>query len=130
MRLTLCLLAAAASALPFAVQAQTSTSRVVPDSRPDQNPRTVRERKPPISKPSRARARSTPLKPFTLQSVQIQDSSLPPALLEAAWRPFVGQSIDTPGLLKITDALAKVYEAKATRSIPSPFPTRPSTTAC
>jgi hemolysin activation/secretion protein len=112
MRPTLCLLVAAASALPFAVQAQTSTSRVVPDSRPDQNPRTVRERKPPISKPSRARARSTPLKPFVLQSVQIQDSSLPPALLEAAWRPFVGQSIDTPGLLKITDALAKVYEGQ------------------
>jgi len=112
MRLTLLLLAAAASALPLAVQAQTSTSRVVPNSRPDQNPRTMRERKPPISKPSRARARSTPLKPFVLQSVDIQDSTLPPGLLEAAWRPFVGQSVDTPGLLKITDALAQVYESQ------------------
>jgi hemolysin activation/secretion protein len=110
MRLPLCLLAAATSALPLAVQAQTSTSRVVPDSRADQNPRTVRERRPAVAKPSRARARSTPLKPFTLRSVVVADSTVAPSLLEAAWRPFIGQSIDTAGLLKITDALAKVYE--------------------
>jgi hemolysin activation/secretion protein len=49
---------------------------------------------------------------FVLRQVVIENSSLPAPDLEAAWRPFVGQSLDTKGLLKVTDALAAVYERR------------------
>jgi hemolysin activation/secretion protein len=104
------LAAAAALACPLAAQAQTSTTRVVPQNRPDQNPRVGHAKPTPGPRAPGGRMRSTPVAPFTLQQVVVEGSSLPPAQVEAAWRPFVGKTIDTPGLVKITDALAKIYE--------------------
>jgi len=108
-----CLLAIAlmsAGPLPSVAQtgAQAGATPAVSPDRPDRNPRTARERSRPASTPH-ARARIAPIAPFTLRAVQIERSSLPPAALEAAWRPFVGQRLDTPGLVRLTDALAAVY---------------------
>ncbi|MBO9547158.1 ShlB/FhaC/HecB family hemolysin secretion/activation protein [Caulobacter sp.] len=104
------LLVAAALALPLSVHAQTSTSRVVPQDRPDQNPRASRAKPAPGPRAPRGRMRSTPVAPFQLQDVRIEGSTLPIADLQAAWRPFVGQTVDTKGLVKITDAVARLYE--------------------
>jgi len=106
------LLAAAALALPLSVHAQTSTSRVVPQDRPDQNPRASRAKPAPGPRAPRGRMRSTPVNAFVLRDVRIEGSTLPPAQLEAAWRPFVGQTVDTQGLVQITDALARLYEGE------------------
>ena len=106
------LAAALLSACPLAAQAQTGGTRAVPQSRPDQNPRAVRERQRPTPNlPSRSRARTAPVTAFVLKSVVVENSSLPADQLEAAWRPFVGRTLDNDGLVKVTDALAAVYEA-------------------
>lgn len=104
------LLAAAALALPLTVHAQTSTSRVVPPDRPDQNPRASRAKPAPGPQAPRGRMRSTPVTPFVLKDVQVEGSTLALADIQAAWRPFVGQTVETASLVKITDALARLYE--------------------
>lgn len=110
--ISLLMVTVAALALPLAVHAQTSTTRVVPQNRPDQNPRVTRARPAPAPKVPRGRARSTPLAPFVLREVRLEGSTLPPAVIEAAWRPFVGKTVDTRDLVKITDALARAYEQR------------------
>jgi hemolysin activation/secretion protein len=99
-------------ALPLTAHAQTSTSRVVPQNRPDQNPRVSRARPAPGPKIPRGRVRSTPVSPFVLREVRLEGSTLPPAMIDAAWRPFVGKTVDTRDLVKITDALARAYEQR------------------
>ncbi|WP_297511330.1 ShlB/FhaC/HecB family hemolysin secretion/activation protein [uncultured Caulobacter sp.] len=103
------LLAAAALALPLIAHAQTSTSRVVPQDRPDQNPRAGHNRPAPGPRAPRGRARSAPVAAFVLRDVVVEGSTLPPDEVRAAWRPFVGQSLDATGLVRVTDALARVY---------------------
>jgi hemolysin activation/secretion protein len=110
MRRTHWLLAAALTSLgPRPALAQINPS-FVPPARPDQNPRSIRERQRPGPRTPRARARNTRVTPFVLRQVVIEGSTLPASELEAAWRPFVGETLDTRGLLKVTDALAQVFE--------------------
>jgi hemolysin activation/secretion protein len=49
------------------------------------------------------------VKPFTLVSVEVSGASVPPGLVGAASKPFIGQIIDAAGIKKITDALAAAY---------------------
>ena len=113
MRATSLLMATVAMlALPMTVHAQTSTTRVVPQNRPDQNPRVTRARPAPAPKVPRGRVRSTPVAPFVLREVRLEGSTLPPAVIDAAWRPFVGKTVDTRDLVKITNALARAYEQR------------------
>src|SRR4051812_31591646 len=106
---SLLMVTAAMLALPMTLHAQTSTTRVVPQNRPDQNPRVLRPRGGPGPQVPRGRMRSTPVSPFVLREVRLEGSTLPPAVIDAAWRPFVGKTVDTRDLVKITDALASAY---------------------
>lgn len=113
MRLKLSAIAAIMLAWPTAGLSQTTPMLGVPQSRPDERPPTVRERQRPGPRvpPRRAQARRSGVTAFTLRSVVLEGSSLPPAALEPAWRPFIGQTLDTAGLTRLTDAVAAVYEA-------------------
>lgn len=112
MRLSLLLLACSAvlASSPQGVAAQTLT-RAAPIDRADQNPRTVRQRQTPGPRMVRpGRVRTEPVAPFLVRSVTVENSTLPAAELADAWRPFIGQTLDSRGLLRLTDALAAVYE--------------------
>ncbi len=102
-------LLAAAAGLPDTGAAQTTMSQINP-GRLDVNPPAVRQRGPRPGRGRRGRAKAPQVKPFMLTRVEITGSTLPPGALEAAYRPFVGRTIDQPGLQAIADALAKVYE--------------------
>ena len=106
--LIVALLASGVSAPDFAM-AQTALTRINPE-RLDVNPPAVRQRTQRLRHARRTPTTAPQIKPFVLTGVEITGSTLPPADLAAAYQPFVGRSIDQPGLQAITDALAKVYE--------------------
>ncbi|MET0295658.1 MAG: ShlB/FhaC/HecB family hemolysin secretion/activation protein [Phenylobacterium sp.] len=101
--LALCLLAA-----PLAAQAQ-SPSVIVPEGRADQTPPPPRERRELIPQGQGQPGGTPQIAPFTLSRVVVTGSTLPPAELDAAWRPFAGRTIDGAGLERITDALLDAY---------------------
>lgn len=49
--------------------------------------------------------------PFVLRQVRIDGSSLSPAVLTAAYRPFVGADFDPPALARLMTALLRAYAA-------------------
>lgn len=51
-----------------------------------------------------------PFAPFTVTKVTVKGSSAPPGMLDAATRPFVGQTLREGGLKQITDAVARLYD--------------------
>ena len=88
--------------------AQTA-AKGVPTNRPDQTPAPA-----PIHADPPAATTATPksapsVTPFTLATVQIEGSTLPPGSLEPAYRPFVGKVIDQAALVAITNAVAAAY---------------------
>lgn len=100
---------AAALACPALASAQTSPNRVVPPSRPDQ---VARPGNAPGAQPTtaaRSSAKPPAVAPFRLEAVSVEGSSLPASELEAAWRPFVGQTLSAADLVKVTDAIAAAY---------------------
>jgi hemolysin activation/secretion protein len=104
------LVALAATTLPCVAAAQTATSRAVGQDRPDQ----ATPVRPQASGPApQSREQAPPpvpaIAPFTLASVRVEGSSLPPGLIEAAARPFVGQTVDGAGANRIADAVAAAY---------------------
>ena len=101
--------AAAAVETPGLADAQAALTRINPE-RLDVNPPQARHRAPRLGRVRRTRAPAPEVHPFQLTGVQITGSTLPPAALAAAYQPFVGRTIDKPGLQAITDALARVYE--------------------
>ena len=100
---------AAAAATPDIGAAQTTLSQINP-GRLDVNPPAVRQRPQRLRRGRRGPAKAPEVKPFVLTRVEITGSTLPPAALDAAARPFVGRTIDRAGLQAIADAMAKVYE--------------------
>ncbi|HEY9219254.1 MAG TPA: ShlB/FhaC/HecB family hemolysin secretion/activation protein [Phenylobacterium sp.] len=93
---------------PLTANAQ-SPSPVVPEGRADQATPEPRSRQP-LARDAELGGEAPDIAPFTLSTVQIEGSSLPAAQLEAAWRPFVGRTIDGAELSRLTDALVAVYE--------------------
>lgn len=109
MRRLLLPLALSLAAAPAAAVAQ-SPSVVVPEARADQTPPPPRER-PELTPQAGSATPGVPqIAPFTLTSVTVEGSSLPPAQLDAAWRPFVGRTMDGAQLEQLTDALVAAYE--------------------
>ena len=100
---------AAAAAAPDVGAAQTTLSQINP-GRLDVNPPAVRQRPQRLRRGRRTPAKAPAIKAFVLTRVEIAGSSLPPAALDAASRPFLGKTIDQAGLQAIADAMAKVYE--------------------
>ncbi len=101
-------LATAWIAAPDPRAAQTTLSHINP-GRLDTNPPAARHRTRRPRGTRRTRVKTPEVKPFTLAAVQITGSTLPAEDLAAAYRPFVGRTIDKAALQSITDALAKVY---------------------
>ncbi|HEY4125888.1 MAG TPA: ShlB/FhaC/HecB family hemolysin secretion/activation protein [Rhizomicrobium sp.] len=100
-------LAALTTSLSCAAWAQV-TPFIIDQARPDRA----------VTKPARAATPLAPLPavagppkiaPFVLNRVQIEGSSLPPAILGAAAQPFVGRTVDTKVLGEIAAAVARAY---------------------
>jgi hemolysin activation/secretion protein len=105
-------LAAALTAVSLTTlaHAQTSTSPVVGQDRPDQNPRTT-PRGEAAAPPAQQAAPNTPtVAPFTVTAVRVEGASLPAARIEAVTRRFVGQRVDGEGVNRIADAVAAAYD--------------------
>lgn len=103
-------LALALACAPLAALAQ-SPSPIVPKERPDQSP----VQPPPVAAPAGPSAQPAPpampeITPFQLQRVEVSGTSLPTEALQAAWRPFVGQTLGSPGVAAVTDAIIRAYE--------------------
>lgn len=62
----------------------------------------------PVAKPAQTAAPT--ITPFVLKQVQVSGASLDPAAVAAATRPFIGQTIDTAALNRITTALSNAYD--------------------
>lgn len=86
-----------------------SPSVIVPEGRADQAPPPPRER-PPLTPQGPVSPTAPQVAPFTLTSVKVEGSSLPEPVLEAAWRPFVGRTMDGAKLEGLTDAMVAAYE--------------------
>jgi hemolysin activation/secretion protein len=112
MRRGLPLLAAlAAASLSSLGYAQTATSPVVGQDRPDQNPRAAPPgRGAPAPAPPRAAQPARAIAPFTVTAVRVEGSSLPAAAIEAVTHRFVGSSVDGEGVNRIADAVAAAYK--------------------
>ena len=102
-------LAAASLGAPAAGTAQTALSRINP-GRLDVAPPSVRHGAQRLRRARRTPSPAPEVAPFVLSRVEISGSSLKPAALEAAYRPFLGRTIDKAALQAITDALAHTYE--------------------
>jgi len=103
------LAAIALATLPSLALAQTAPSRIVPPSRPDVAPTPPHA---PQATPAMPRSEQAPpsVRPFVLRGVQVQGSSLPAAAVEAAYRPFLGRTLDGANLIQLSDAVAAAYE--------------------
>lgn len=102
--------AVAAATLPMTAKAQTSPSRAVSQDRADQSapvrPQGAGETPRPAPAPD---APAPAIAPFTLTAVRLEGSSLRPDRVEAASRPFVGQTVDGAAANRIADAVAAAY---------------------
>lgn len=104
-RSALLLTAFAVSAAPAWVQAQTGSSVIV-----NQAPKPAKPSPAPAgkTKPEAASEPAAPqIPPFVLRQVQVEGSSVSPALLTAAWRPFVGRTMDGKALTQLVDAVGE-----------------------
>lgn len=94
---------------PCASLAQTAPSRVVPQTRPDQSPAPVRARQP-APKPPQTQQSAPQVQPFVLREVRVEGSTLPTAVIAAAYQPFIGRTLDGGNLIQLSDAVAAAYE--------------------
>lgn len=102
------ILGVAAACAGSLAAAQTSPSPIVPSDRSDQSPPRAPAPAAPVQ-PPRSPTRTPSIAPFELRNVQVDGSSLSPAALASAWRPFLGRMIDSAGLEQVTNAIADAY---------------------
>jgi hemolysin activation/secretion protein len=90
--------------------AQTAPSPIVPPGRADQA--TARpQAASPGPQPVEGAARTLPaITPFELTRVEVEGSTLPAEVLEAAWRPYAGRTLDSRGLAAVSDAILAAYD--------------------
>ena len=100
------LLAFCAGDRALAAQAPTI---LIPAARADQSPLTPSYRRP-ILEPRLLRVTLAPtITPFVLRGVQVQGSSLPPAILQRAYAPWLGRTVGEADLKALADAVAAAY---------------------
>ena len=86
-------------------------SVLTPPTRADQHPVAPSYRRP-VLEPTLQPAKSTPVTaPFQLRDVQVRGSSLAPALLQRAYAPWLGRTVDEAGLKAVADAVSAAYAA-------------------
>lgn len=98
-----------AASLSTLAHAQTSTSPVVGQDRPDQNPRTAPRGETAPPQTQQAGPAAPAVAPFTVTAVRVEGSSLPAPAIEAITRTFVGQRVNGEGVNRIADAVAGAY---------------------
>lgn len=98
---------ASAAGLPAAAQ-----PRIAPADRADQRSPAATAKPWAQTPVLRSRVRAAPIAPFVLRRVVVENASLSMAVLEPAWRPFLGAPITSEDLLRLTDAVAAVYAAQ------------------
>lgn len=98
---------AALALVPAAAMAQ-SPSQVVPSTRADQAPPGARAPGGQAPRPA-ARGQTPALTPFVLRSVEVTGSSLPSERVQAAYAPFIGQTMDEAKIQALSDAIAGQY---------------------
>lgn len=92
-------------------QAQTAPSPIVPRERPDQSPARPPPGAPAPEQPRAGNAGGLPeVRPFNLTRVEVQGSTLPAQVLEAAWRPYQGRTIDSRRLAEVSNAIVAAYD--------------------
>ena len=92
-------------------QAAQAPSVLVPSTRADQLPVTPSYRRPVLEPRLQPTGAGQALRPFQLKGVQVQGSSLAPAVLRRAYAPWLGRTVDEAGLRTLADALAAAYAA-------------------
>jgi len=107
MKIILMTAAALAIAPAQAAWAQ-STRPGVEQTRPKPLPKPRKARPLPKLAPAKP---ATPIAfaPFKVTEVGVQGSSLSPALISAASRPYIGQTLDEAGLARLAQSVADVY---------------------
>ncbi|WP_174300264.1 ShlB/FhaC/HecB family hemolysin secretion/activation protein [Caulobacter sp. S45] len=93
------------------VLAAQSPSVLVPSTRADQLPVTPGYRRQVLEPTLRPAALAPSTQPFRLLDVQVQGSSLSPALLQRAYGPWLGRMVGETDLKAVADAVAGVYAA-------------------
>ncbi len=93
-----------------AVAAQ-APSVLIPSSRADQFPVAPRYRRPVLEPKMQPAAVTPSMAPFRLDDVQVQGSSLSPAILRQAYAPWLGRRVGETDLKAVTDAVAAAYAA-------------------
>lgn len=101
---------AVAGGLAVPIAAQTSAPGISAQ-RPDQNPGLSRHSERPVEGTIREGAAERAIRPFVLTAVTLDGSSLSADRLAAVYQPFIGQTIDSRALSRITDAVAEAYAA-------------------
>lgn len=103
-----CLAAAAMVWAACGASLAQSTPLIIDQQRPDRH--LASKPQNPVPAPAVPGSSAAPLiAPFVLKTVEISGASLSTDRLTAATKPFIGQTIDTAALEKITDAVAAAY---------------------
>jgi hemolysin activation/secretion protein len=99
------LTALAVSVTPAWVQAQTGSSVIVNQAPKPAKPSPAPAKRPRAAAPADQAAPQ--ITPFVLSEVRVEGSSISPALLAAAWRPFAGRTVDGAALTRLVDAVGE-----------------------
>ncbi len=86
-------------------------SILVPSARADQQPVSPSYRRPVLEPKLQAGVATPSTAPFLLRGVQVTGSSLAPAVLQRAYAPSLGRTVDEAGLKAVADAVAAAYAA-------------------
>jgi hemolysin activation/secretion protein len=94
------------TSLPGEALAQT-TPLIIDQNRADRAASLPPPMDPPLRGPIAPAAPS--IQAFVLSEVRIEGASLPPAVIEAATRPFISKTMDRAAIQRLTDALSAAY---------------------
>jgi hemolysin activation/secretion protein len=102
-------LAVALGLLPLAAAKAQTSVRGVPEERPDQRRAPAPVPAVPTARLAAPRPADAAIAPFQLKTVLVEHSTLSPETLAAAYRPFVGRTMDDKVLSELTDAINAAY---------------------
>jgi hemolysin activation/secretion protein len=88
--------------------AQPRSSLIIDTNRPDRRPPSP-PAEPPAPKAAASSVERRPIQPFILRQVRVSGASAPIRLLQTAWRPYLGRTVDGGALAQLTDAVAGAY---------------------
>lgn len=101
------LTALAVAAIPAWTQAQTGSSVIVNQAHRGAKPSAAPRKRPEKARPAAETPATPQITPFVLSYVEVQGSSVSPAVLASAWRPWVGRTLDGAALSKLVDAVGE-----------------------